>query len=406
MPTATTTAPAMAAAKAAWPWIWRRLWHPRTCLFYDFASSLAEDESRFAHLPTPAEIARQFPNTNGWATGMEDSTITGGVMLAAICDRFAATGEEHLREEAARVFSGLERVGTASREPGLVLRSVSPLDGKSYYIETSRDQLTHFAHGCWRFHHSPLATDAQRLSMQSMLTALSERLARRMDEVHGYHVGKENGEPGLVDAMWNVAPHEVGRLPMIYGITWQLTGDDRWRELYRRYVVDAAEQAARIDPSVCCLYGVFQHQVSLEVLHVLAEDDPELQTAWRRQMQAMADYAATIPAALPTFRPVDIAAVDLDWRHWPRRDNPWMVNAGYQVPTFPTAVTTDEFKPLREGGEALLIQLMCPGRDLPADQAAVLDHLVRDTDFSRCFTYGMIYPQAAWWRAAAGPAMP
>jgi len=380
----------------AWQAIWNRLYHSKTSLFYDYASSF-DHERRFDHLPTPAEIALQYPNTNGWGTGMEDSAITGGVMLAAVCDRFAATGEEFLRGQAADIFRGLESCAATARTRGLVLRSISPRDGTSHYIETSRDQLTHFAHGCWRFFQSPLADDAQRSSMRRMMTALSVLLERRMKPEFGYHLGKENGEPGIYDVMWDVAPHEVGRLPMIYGITWQLTGDSRWYELYRRYAEPAAEQAAELHPESCPVYGLFQHQVSMEVLFALAEDEPELRSAWKRLMHNLADYAATLVGQLPRPRPVEISAIDLDWRTWPRwqGDN----SHGYEVPVMPARVTADELRPLREAGEALLIQLMCPDRPPGADQRDFLEGILIETDFSRRFTYGMIYPQAAWWRA-------
>jgi hypothetical protein len=232
-----------------------------------------------------------------------------------------------------------------------------------------------------------------------MVTALAERATSRMDEAHGYHLGREDGTPGLVDRMWQVAPHEVGRLPMIYGVAWELTGDPRWQALYRRYAGEAAEQARALRPETCCVYAIFQHQVSLEVLWHLAADDAPLRAAWQRLMTDLADYAATLAARTPEFVPVDLATLDLDWRRWPRGQG-WYKAAGYEVPVLPPAVTELEFRPLRECGEALLIQLLCPARPLPAAQAAILTRLLTTTAFARCFTYAMIYPLAAGWRAA------
>jgi hypothetical protein len=383
------------ALQAAWGTIWDRFYHPGTSLLYDLVSSF-DRERRFDHLPTLEEIARGYPNTNGWGTGMEDSAITGGVMLAAVCDRYAATGEEFLRQQAADVFRGLERCGTASSVRGLILRSISPRDGTSHYIETSLDQITHFAHGCWRFYHSPLADEVQRGSMREMITALAELVARRMKGEYDYHLGKENGEPGVFDAMWNVAPHEVGRLPMVYGIAWQLTGERRWRELCRQYAGPAAARAAELRPEGCVVYGLFQHQVSMEVLAALAEDEPALRGAWLSLMGDLADYAEILTGRLAAPQPVELADIDLDWRRW-SFDTVYHNGVRYEVPRPPRPFS--EFWHPREPGEALLVQLMCPGRPLPAGQRRFLERLIAETDFGGRFNIGMIYPQAAWWRA-------
>jgi hypothetical protein len=276
-----------AAADSAWRTVWQRFYDARTSLFYDFVSSY-DEAHRFDHLPSAEEIARRVPNPNGWGTGMEDSTITGGVMLAAICDRCEAGGDPQvLRPEAERIFEGLRRCGTASPENGMVLRSISPLDGTSHYPETSRDQLTHYAHGIWRFYRSPLSNESQRAAIRDMIDALCNRLEQRIVPENGFHFGMENGEPGLVDTMWDVPPHEVGRLPMIYAIGWDLAGNEHWRDLCCTYAPKAMELAAGLRPeSYDWCYPLFQHQVSLEVLASLAGPDKE--PGWRELMRKLA----------------------------------------------------------------------------------------------------------------------
>ncbi|MFN2352052.1 MAG: hypothetical protein ABR497_08915, partial [Kiritimatiellia bacterium] len=285
-------------AEKAWQTGMERLYHEKTNLIYDFITDY-DTRHRFDLLPTPAEIRDQYPNPNGWATGMEDSTINGGVMLACLCDRFTATGDPRVRKEAALIYQGLKLCGCISREPGFVVRSVSPFDGASYYIETSRDQLTHFAHGLWRYFNSPLADEHQKTEMQDMMTRLAERMLRRITPENDYHFGREDGSPGLPDRMWGaISAHEFARLPLIYGVTWQMTGSDQWRKLHLEYARTAIERCAavRLDnvPARPC-YGLFQHQYALEALAALAPD-ADMREAWRCQMrriaEAMPPYAA------------------------------------------------------------------------------------------------------------------
>ena len=381
-------------AAQAWRYAWQRLFHPRTKLFYDFVSSF-DAEKRFDHLPTVEEIARQYPNTNGWATGMEDSSISAGVMMSLICDRYQATGDAGLRAAAGKVFAGMVLCGTLSPAKGLVLRSVSPRDGTSYYIESSRDQYTHFAHGLWRFYHSPLADDAQRETMREMIAAVCTRLERHMTPEHGFAICMEDGRPGNVDGMWHVDPHEAARLPMIYLIGWDLTGDRHWRAPYRRYARRAALASLQVPLEMRTPYAYLQEQVSLEALHALENEDTELKDLWRQGMEFVARRIERFAWQCLEYAPVDITPLDLDWHHWPMHDQ-W----GRLIGQWPEEVNR-EFRTIREPAEALLAQLMCPGRPLPADQKALLERLIGQTDFGTVVTYSSLYPLAAYWRAAA-----
>jgi hypothetical protein len=367
-------------------------------LFYDFVSSY-EDAHRFDHLPTPEEISRQVPNTNGWGTGMEDSTITAGVLLAAICDRYTATHDlEALRPDADRIFAGLHLCGTLSRAEGLVLRSVSPADGHSHYIETSRDQLTHFAHGIWRYYHSALSTDPQRAMMRDMMAALCRRLERYVVPARDYHVCKENDDPGLVDKMWNVDPHEMARLPMIFGVGWELTGDERWHALYEKFVGEALKQAEKLQPEgYDWCYALFQHQVSLEGLASLPGAKDEIRQAWKVQMKRLGESVGRYARQIHNYTPVDVASLDMmDWH-----TRPGPVSAYGKVPEWPAEMVSKEYRPLRELGEALLIKLM--SEDAPLDDAELgfLKHALTEVDYDKTLTCAMLYPMAAYWRYRA-----
>jgi hypothetical protein len=126
-------------SEEAWQVSWERIYDARTHLFYDQVWSY-DPEKRLASLPTPEEIHRQFPNRNGWGTGMEDCAIGAGVMMSMICERFEATRDASLRRPAEQVFAGMVLLGTLSPSEGFVIRGVCPVDQRSHYCESSRDQ--------------------------------------------------------------------------------------------------------------------------------------------------------------------------------------------------------------------------------------------------------------------------
>ena len=401
--------PAADADPGAWAdYAWEvgkaRLFDARTNLFYEFITSY-DPAHRFDHLPSVDEISRCYPNPNGRTTGMEDSTINGGVMLAALCDRYAATRAPHVKHEAEQIYKGLKLCGTLSRAPGLVLRSVSPLDSKSYYIETSRDQLTHFAHGLWRYFRSPLADDAQRSEMSEMLVNLSRRLESNIVPANDYRFLRENGEHGVPDKMWHVKPHESSRLPMIYAVTWAMTSDDHWRELYEAYAWPAAEHAAELDltkvPQRPC-YGLFQHQCAMEALLHIEEQDADLKGRWCAEMNRVAECMPAYSRKIHDYRSFDVNDVHMDFRTRPNQKK-WEGTGYGHEPANPEELSYCSL-PLRELGESVLITVTAPDVGVSDEQRELLVRGLRDVDYDRVFTCGVLYPQAAYWACAAAHA--
>jgi hypothetical protein len=380
-------------AEEAWTRSWQWYFHPTTGLFYDYLCSTDHAE-RFRYLPTPAEAARHYPNPNGWGTGMEDSSINAGVWLGMICDRFEVTGEAHLQESANRVYEGMVLCATLSSSPGMVLRSVSPVDVRSHFMESSRDQYTWHAYGLWRFSHSTLADAAQRETIRGILTSVCERLERNVIAgATDYHLCREDGQPGLVDKMWHVEPHEVARLPMLYAIAGDLTGDGHWWDLYHRYARQAAEESLQVPPQMRTVYALLQEQVSLEALHKLEPEETPLKVAWLRALEFVAQRVEAFPRQSSQYAPMDVSAQDMDWRHWE-----FAHQSGYEVPRWPQALRREDAA-IRQPGEALLAQLMCPTWQPAADWTALLTQTLCQVDYSASVLYGIFYPLAAYWRA-------
>jgi hypothetical protein len=379
-----------AKAEEAWQASWTRFYDDRTHLFYDFVSSY-DPQRRLASLPTPEEIGRQYPNRNGWGTGMEDCAISGGVLMSMICDRFAATGDATLRQAAQKTFSGLVLLGTLSPSEGFVIRGVCPADGRSHYCESSRDQYTWYAYGLWRYYRSPLSSPAEKATMRKIITAVCTRLERNVVATNDYHIGREDGTfDGLVDKMWENAAHEVARLPMIYAIGADLTGDQHWRDLARRFSPEAAEKSK--GDSTKIPYALLQQQVSLEALYQL-EESPELKRKWLEAMKLVAGRAQVFLSRCRQYRAPDAQEINLDWRTWP----PYK-SQDYQVPTRP-AVSDQDNREVRDPAEAALVQLLCPEPSLTPDQLALVKQMIAQVDYTKSVWYGLYYTQAVYWRA-------
>lgn len=385
-----TDAQLAAKVDQAWRSAWERFHDERTNLFYDFVCSY-DPARRLAGLPTADDTARQYPNRNGWGTGMEDCAISGGVMLSMICDRFAATGDAGLRPFAQRAFAGMVLLGTLSPSEGFVIRGVSPSDGRSHYGESSRDQYTWYAYGLWRYYRSPLSSDEEKAAMQKIIAAVCSRLERNVTAENGYHIGCEDGAmDGLVDTMWKNAAHEVARLPMIYAIGADVTGDAHWSELAGRYSPEAAEKSK--EPSTKIAYALLQQQVSLAALHEL-EESPALKQQWLEAMKLVVERARGFLPRCREYRVPEAESIDLDWRTWPLHDS-----GSYRVPTRPEVCTHDD-RAVRQPAEAAMVLLLCPEPSLTAEEVSLVRRMIGQVDYDRSVWYGLYYTQAAYWLA-------
>ncbi len=396
------------AAERFWDHIWHRLYDKGTSLFYDNISSY-DIEHRFDHLPKPEEIRRLFPNPNGWGTGMEDSSINGGVMLAAVCDRYAATGDDSLRKAALRVFKGLQRCATQSSRKGFILRSVSPLDDKSYYPESSRDQITHFVHGLWRYAHSELCHEAERKRISELMQEVCADMERMVVAENGYNYCREDGTPGNVSIMWNkIKLHEACRLPCVYAVGWDLTGDRHWLDCFHRYAGKACDWASGLDSRRSNnAFAMLQHQVSLEVIAQTDTGDSEIRRKAAGLMEKLARgmeerYFHEFDEggkSYGSYKDVDVAELNLcQWREGPRIEKEF-ADGTYWVPGHKhNEAYQRAFRPLRSVAEALLCVLIASDDGLSGRSFDLLRRLLTIPEVELAWNYSIIYPQAAYWR--------
>lgn len=380
----------------AWEVTWTRFYLPGVQTFADYLSSYESGKEQ-AHLPTAEEVKRQFPNPCGYSTGMEDGAILGGAMLSLFCDRYEVTGEESLREDAAKVFAGLHRCVTVHGVRGFVARNVCPEDGMSVYINSSRDQVTHFVHGIWQYYHSPLADEVTREKIRVVLADVAERMIAFVTPENDYDFCRADGErcPLGICRMWEVQSHEAARLPMIYAAAADVTGEERYREQWRRYVVEAIAQSAEPGAEKPA-YALLQMQISLEVLHEL-ERDPMLKATIGERMRHVRDLAARrfggVRNALAKKSAEEMRTTGPDWRRVPE----WKNQKGYPNPQW--GPFREIWHLTREAGESSLILLMIDPAAVAGEQEAALRQLLGSFDYDHNASCGIIYHLAAYWKA-------
>jgi len=373
-----------ACVEQAWQVSWQRFYLPRTHLFYDYLTSYAEGQW-LAHLPTPEEAARQYPNECGYGTGMEDCMISAGAMLSLIVDRYAVTGEESLRESARAVLQGIQLCATAHGVPGFLARGVCSADLKSIYPNSSRDQYTHVVHGLWMYLHSPLCDAATKKEIGTILAGIADRMTRTVIPANDYDSLRADGTRDTrgISRMWHVMGHEAARLPMIYAAAWDATGKQEYYDLWRKYLEPAAEQSLVVDQGQPT-YAWLQMQASLELL-VSLETDPELKRKMRDIMaQVTTRCAVRAVNADKTAAKVDLAALCSDWR----------TGEGLKW----EGTYRKSWYCIRESGEAALTQLMAAEVPFPAEQQALLARAITRLDYQRVSSNGIFYLQAAYWK--------
>jgi len=380
----------------AWGITWSRFYLPQVQTFGDYLSSYELGKEQ-AHLPTADEVKRQYPNPCGYSTGMEDGAILGGAMLSVLCDRFAVTKDDSLRKKAAEVFAGLKRCVTLHGVRGFVARNVCPEDAQSTYINSSRDQVTHFVHGLWQYYQSPLPNEAIKQQIRTLLADVAERMIETVTPENDFDFLRADGQrcPLGICRMWNVQPHEAARLPMIYAAAWDVTREKRYHEHWRRYAAEAIEQSAHPGEHKPA-YALLQMQCSLEVLHAL-EPDAVLKATIHQRMIHVRDLAAkrytSVLASLAKKSPAEMRMLGPDWRTVPE----WKDQKGYPNPQW--GPFREIWHLTREAGESALILLMVDDPTLTPEQQSSLKQLVSRFEYTHNASCGIVYHLAAYWKA-------
>lgn len=363
-----------------WTVLTNRFYCPKTEMLYDVLWRADDGTvSATACLPTPEEIGRQFPNPCAWGTGMQDCVFNGAPFLSAAVNR----GD---RAMAMSAYRGIRRCATVSGVRGFVARGVSPADGRSFYIDSSRDTWTLYVYHLRAFSRSSCCDEATRREIRSLLVDVADYAERCVTATNDYSMLRADGKPGLVSRMWlPLQPHETLRLPMIYAVAFDVTGDRHWRDLRRRDLDKALAEAEK--PVGDDIRGSILNQMQLSV-RVLweTEDDPARKARFRRLLNRLADLAAgPLTARLEkAFGTSDwkFAKPMENWRHFPWRKR-WSCDSAvfhgyrYDVPDCTVATVEDSYV---EASYALLVQALAPDRPVDPRTFDLFRRAIRATD--------------------------
>lgn len=309
------------------------------------------------------------PDTNkaGYGVGMEDCPIFGGVLLSMLADKYDVTNDKQLADIALDTFKGLKLCATVHGKPGFIARGICLEDCKSICLTSSRDQYTHFVHGLWRYYHSPLCSEETKADICMLIRGVADRMIRNVIQENDYDFlrADDSRDPRGICRMWNVNPHEAARLPMIYAAAWDICRDEKYFNLYRKYITPAIDQTlslsslppARINATMPT-YTLLQMQSSLELLY-----DLETDTA----LKAKIIDAMHITAKMGAERAIRI-------------------NGGKEIW-------------LCACGEAALTQLMAVNFEFTNQQKKLLYKSIMDSDPASISSCRTIHLAAVFWRA-------
>ena len=390
--------------KRTWNFVWNRLFDDRTGMFYNHLAG--DDAHATKYLPEPEMIRQLIPNPAGYGTGMEDCMLNAGIMMDAVVSRYEATADSSMRGYADRIFHGMVLDASVSSQKGFLPRGVSPADGRSHYIDTSRDQYTNWWFGAYRLYFSDLSDEGQRAELRRCLTSMAEKFEAEVTEENDWNFLREDGQIGMVGKMWGeIHPHEYLRLPMLYLLTWKTTNDEHWREQYLRYRDEAIEKTMDFVPLSGATYVGLQLQYSLNMVYDL-EDSPEMRQKLRFMMQKMAEPYETMAIRQIQNLMTEEGAAWLRipytvWQTAKFRYAGYVGGYGYFVPEPSDFREHQAYYPLRAVGEGITIAALCPGYRVSYAALGKLCEMADFVDYSRHRTCAPIALLDGYWRIMA-----
>ncbi len=386
----------MKGINKAYRFIFDRFYCEDTNLIYDF---LIDEGNAWHHLPEPDDINKNCPNPCGWGTGMEDCVLNGGSVLDAVIAQYNVTKDKALKKLSDDIFRGLMLCATVSEDSGFIARGVSPEDKKSYYINSSRDQYTHWVYGAVRLFDSPLCDENQKEDIRRVLVALAEKCEREVIPENDYNMLRADGKIGMVNKMWGeVWPHEYLRLPMFYSAAYFVSGDEKWKSLADKYKFEALDKTKPFEPYRHRTYVVLQLQYSLRLMYELS-DEEEYKKGCLEIMRSLAEYAEKkFDLCVERLKTLTL---DFKYKKWNEVDwyDPGVEIGGYRYlnPAQSEREENKSFYPLREVGETACIAALCPIRRVRKDIPELLFQIADSVDYENHYTYAPLLLWCGYW---------
>ena len=387
--------------ESAWQFLFEKMFCQKTKLLYDYRTD-TEADGATRHLPTIEEIQNNIPNRCGWFSGMEDSNINGGTLLDAALYRYERTKDAKFRQYALDLYEGLMLNATLSKQPGFLIRARHPEDGITHYINSSRDQYTHWIHAMLHFYQSELASAEQRAAIRKTLIRFAEKAERDVTAQNQYCLTDEQGGIALVCTMYGdvVRSHESLRLAMFYMAAYAVSKDEHWKTIYhssRDWGLTLGEKIHEDHLRRC--FALVQMQLSLRVLYEW-EEDLSYRTRYARLMEAAAEQSEQYSfVAKEQLCAKALPETVISWRNCPEEfiwkdTDPY--GFGSTMPDVYKASCGEDAWLHRNVADALIVQGLCESFPNKREQINIFEEMLATFPLHSCMnTWCVSYCLAA-----------
>ncbi len=350
-----------------WNTAFERFWCPETSLFYEFVTD--ETSKAWDNLPTALEIKNNYPNPCGWGTGMEDSVMNGTVAIDAL---LSCGVTENIKKLVHFLADGVLKCSEVSESEGFVARSISPYDNKSHYIESSRDQYTHFVYSLTRYYFSDLCEKNVKERIRRAIVAVADKCRNDVTAENDFNMLREDGSVGKVNKMWgDIGAHEYMRLPMFYLAAYRISGNDDYFSLYRKYIDEAIEKSHAFNEKTSRLYCSLQMMCSLKFVYNYDEDE-NIKKSMLPLMKRLALYGEdkAVNNSIEFSKQKHRCELDYAFKMWKQvnmKDDGYFNGCRYLNPGQSELSENVAFYPVREVGEGAILAAMCPERRVSSE---------------------------------------
>lgn len=293
--------------------LWRRFIDPTWHTFYDHAGL----DGRVV-IPTAEECRANKPNAMSWDISITDGAMFGGFYMEAAIHRWKITKQAEDREKVRRVARGLMKLATVGQTKGFIARGLTA-DGSAHYALSSEDQTLPWLYGMWRYVRSDIPDEPERRQIIAKIIEVAEALRS-----HGWKIPCDRPPFDFRGSFAGVSWWGAPRLLFLLKVTADVSGDQRWEELYRQALAEKAPSGKVTRLDLCAKGMVSARQtyhtwtacpgvIGLRGLWEL-EADSTLKAAYEQGLKASAAVAAeSLPLALE-FDNNDQQRFLLDWR--------------------------------------------------------------------------------------------
>ena len=272
------------SVNAGWAKCMEQKWSPKTSLVYECTPDKVRPAKAFDDGPGYFRFQENVPGKNHYGEGLADCALICGTALSGLVDRWAVAPDAETKAMAAKVARGVLNLAKLHGFKGFVARGICAEDGKSICSLSSRDQYTHWLHGLYRYAKSGMADAAFVQEFATEAANVAAFMKAKCTPERNWNFGMCDGsaDPRGICTMWgpDLAPHEQARLPMIYLIAWDLTGDAQWKTEYEKYADEALDKSQgmaddRQTGRMPC-YSLLQAQCSFELIRAVEKSPVRL----------------------------------------------------------------------------------------------------------------------------------